>query len=287
MLERDPTDGRDRAEKPSAPAATDTPARPAEFVEALAKGIAILECFDAASPEMTLSEIARKVGLSPAAARRSLITLTTLGYIGQNNKRFHLRPKIMTLGSTFYFSARIDEVLQPYLRDLVAKFGDASSVGTLDGTDVIYIAHNSVQRARRAAATVGARYPAYATSLGRVLLAGLSPAQLDKYFDQLVMEPLTSKTITDPDALRAEIDAVRDAHYSTTVDQLDYGITALAVPILSVEGRTIAALNTSGYSGMIDADYLVRERLPEMRITASSIAQALTRYPALASVIGQ
>ncbi|WP_083100997.1 IclR family transcriptional regulator domain-containing protein [Pseudophaeobacter leonis] len=261
--------------------------KPAEFVEALAKGLAIIESFDVSSPEMTLSEVARKVGLSPAAARRSLITLKTLGYVGQNNKSFHLRPKIMTLGSAFYYSARIDEVLQPFLRDLVAKFGDASSVGTLDGKDVIYIAHSSVQRARRAAAVVGARYPAYATSLARVLLAGLPAAELDAYFDDLVIEPLTSKTITDPVALRAEIEAVRAAHYSTTVDQLDYGITALAVPIRAVDGRTIAALNTSGYSGMIDADYLINERLSQLRTVASSIAQTLTRYPALASVIGQ
>ncbi|MGJ8621305.1 MAG: IclR family transcriptional regulator domain-containing protein [Yoonia sp.] len=265
----------------------DTPERPAEFVEALAKGLAIIESFDVANPEMTLSEIARKVGLSPAAARRSLITLGALGYVGQSNKRFHLRPRIMTLGSAFYYSARIDEVLQPFLRDLVAKFGDASSVGTLDGKDVIYIAHSSVQRARRAAAVVGARYPAYATSLGRVLLAGLSEAELDIYFDGLEIQPLTAKTITDPVELRAEIDTVRAAHYSTTVDQLDYGITALAVPIRSIDGRTIAALNTSGYSGMVDADYLIDERLPELRAVASSIAQTLTRYPALATVIGQ
>lgn len=261
--------------------------RPAEFVEALAKGLGILECFDAANPAMTLSEIARKVGLSPAAARRSLITLKALGYVGQNDKRFHLRPKVMTLGSGFYYSARIDEVLQPFLRDLVGKFGDASSIGTLDGRDVIYIAHSSVQRARRAAAVVGARYPAYATSLGRVLLAGLSEAKLDAYFDGLVIDPLTSMTITDPVELRAQIDAVRAAQYSTTVDQLDYGITALAVPIRGLDGGTIAALNTSGYTGMVDPEFLIRERLPDLRIAASSISQALIRYPALASIIGQ
>jgi IclR family pca regulon transcriptional regulator len=192
-------------------------AKPAEFVEALAKGLAILESFDAASPEMTLSEIARKVGYSPAAARRSLITLMALGYVGQTNKRFHLRPKIMTLSSGFYYSAQIDEVLQPHLREVVAKFGDASSVGTLDQRDVIYIAHNSVQRARRAAAVVGARYPACATSLGRVLLAGLSDAELDRYFDGLVIEPLTSKTMVDPVQLREEIEQVRRNGYSTTV----------------------------------------------------------------------
>lgn len=261
--------------------------RPAEFVEALAKGLAILESFDAASPEMTLSEISRKLGLSPAAARRSLITLTALGYIGQNGKRFHLRPKILTLGSGFYYSARIDEVLQPFLRDLVARFGDASSVATLDGSDVIYIAHSSVQRARRATATVGARYPACATSVGRVLLAALPPAEFDHYMSDLKIKPLTSKTIIDPVDLRTEIAQVRDTGFATTVDQLDYGITALAVPIRTADGRTIAALNTSGYSGMIDANYLIRERLPELRTVASSISQTLSRYPALASVIGQ
>jgi IclR family pca regulon transcriptional regulator len=261
-------------------------ARPDGFVEALAKGLAILECFDASHAEMTLSEIARRVGLSPAAARRSLITLQTLGYVGQKNKRFHLRPRVMTLGSTFYFASRIDEVLQPDLRDLVRQFGDASSVGTLEGNDVIYIAHNSVQRARRAAAVVGARYPAYATSLGRVLLAGLTDGALDRYVDTVRPVPLTSKTLTDPAELHREILKVRASGYATTVDQLDYGITALAVPIRDPDGRTVAALNTSGYTGMVTPEMLVAERLPTLTATASRIGHMIQRYPILQSVMG-
>lgn len=260
--------------------------RPAEFVEALAKGLAVLECFDASHAEMTLSEVARRVRLSPAAARRSLITLQALGYIGQKNKRFHLRPKVMTLGSAFYFAARIDEVLQPDLRELVRQFGDASSVGTLEGQDVIYIAHNSVQRARRAAAVVGARYPACATSLGRVLLAGLPDTALDAYIDTVRLEALTSKTITDPSELHREILDVRKAGYATTVDQLDYGITALAVPIRGPEGNTVAALNTSGYTGVVTPEMLVVERLPTLRATASRIGHMIQRYPILQSVMG-
>ncbi len=260
--------------------------RPHEFVEALAKGLAILECFDAEHSEMTLSEIARLAGLSPAAARRSLITLGALGYVGQKDKRFHLRPRVLTLGSSFYTSARIDEVLQPDLRAFVERFGDASSIGTLDGHDVIYVAHYSVQRARRAAAVTGARYPAFATSLGRVLLAGLPDSALDSYLAEARPEPLTSKTITDPRALRREIMAVRENGYSTTVDQLDYGITALAVPIRGTDGKTIAALNTSGYTGLVTPEQLVAERLPELRAAAARIAHAMTRYPALQSIIG-
>jgi IclR family transcriptional regulator, pca regulon regulatory protein len=153
--------------------ASDDADRPPEFVEALAKGLGILEAFDVEHPAMTLSEVARRVGLSPAAARRALITLESLGYVGRSDKQFFLRPRIMSLGSAFHYAARFDEVLQPDLRALVERFGDAASVGTLDGDDVIYIAHVSVQRARRAAAVAGARYPAHCTAIGRVLLAAL------------------------------------------------------------------------------------------------------------------
>ncbi len=260
-------------------------ARPEGFVEALAKGLAVLETFGTTTSDMTLSEVARAVGVSPAAARRSLITLMELGYVGQTQKRFHLTPKVMSLGSAVYFSARIDELLQPDLQALVATHGDASSVAVLDGADVIYIAHYTVQRARRAAAVVGARYPALATSLGRVLLAGLPELELDRYLGSVTPVALTSKTCTDIADLRQEICRVREMAYATTVDQLDYGITALAVPIRGPDGGTVAALNSSGYTGMVTPDQLVAERLPDLRAAASRITTTLARYPMLASVV--
>ncbi len=260
--------------------------RPGEFVEGLAKGLAVLECFDARHPEMTLSDVARKTGLSPAAARRSLITLTTLGYVGQIGKRFHLRPKVMSLGSAFYFSARVDEVLQPELRRLVEIFGDASSVATLLGHEVLYIAHYSEQRARRPTAVVGARYPAHATSLGRVLLAGLPADEFERYIAEMKPVPLTRKTVVDKEELRALIEEVREKNYATTVDQLDYGITAIAVPIRGTSERPIAALNSSGYSGLVTAEELVEKRLPEMRISAARLADTIARYPVLESMMG-
>lgn len=258
--------------------------RPAEFVEALAKGLAVLECFDAAHPDMTLTEVARRVGVSAATARRSLITLTALGYVGQNGKRFHLRPKVMGLGSGFYFAARIDELLLPELRQIVETHGDAASVAMLDGHDVVYIAHHSTQRARRATAVVGARYPAHATSLGRVLLAGLSDAQLDRYFETMTPVALTSRTVTSKEELRRLIWKVRDLGYATTVDQLDYGITALAVPIRGPDGSIVAALNSSGYSGMVTPDEMVANRLADLRAAASRISASAARVPALSAV---
>jgi IclR family pca regulon transcriptional regulator len=259
--------------------------KPAEFVEALGKGIAILENFDASHPEMTLSEIARRAGLTPAAARRSLITLGALGYVHQSGKRFHLTPKIMTLGSSFYFSAGIDKVLEPELHKFVERFGDASSIACLDGHDVVYIAHFSQQRARRAAATVGARYPAFATSMGRVLVAAMADKEREAWLRKLQPVALTSKTCTQKGELRRELEHVRAEGYSTTVDQLDYGITAIAVPIRDQEGNTIAALNSSGYSGMVSPEKLICDRLPELRVTASHIAHQLIRYPILASML--
>lgn len=259
--------------------------RPAEFVETLAKGLAVLESFDAMHPEMTLTEIARRVHASPAAVRRSLITLTALGYIGQSGKRFHLRPKVMSLGSAFYFSARIDELMLPHLQHIVETFGDASSVATLDGHDVIYIAHKSRQRARRASAIAGARYPAHATSMGRVLLAGLPDDALDAYFDTVKPQALTSMTVTSVTKLRRIIADVRRTGYATTVDQLDYGITALAVPIRSPEGATVAALNSSAYTGLVTPEQMVAERLTELRITATRIAESIIRYPVLTSAL--
>lgn len=259
--------------------------RPAEFVEALAKGLAVLESFDAAHPDMTLSEIARRVGLSPAAARRSLITLTTLGYVGQNGKRFHLRPKVMSLGSGFYFAARIDEFLLPELRQFVETHGDASSVATLEGTEVVYIAHHSTQRARRASAVVGARYPAHATSLGRVLMAGLADADLDARLARMEPVPLTSRTVTDKAEIRRLILKARDEGFATTVDQLDYGITALAVPIRAADGRVVAALNSSGYTGMVTPEDLVAARLPDLRAAAARLSAATARIPALSAVL--
>ena len=260
--------------------------RPPEFVEALAKGLGILEAFDVDHPVMTLSEVARRVGLSPAAARRALITLESLGYVGRADKQFFLRPRIMSLGSAFHYAARFDEVLQPDLRAIVERFGDAASVGTLDGDDVIYIAHVSVQRARRAAAVAGARYPAHCTAIGRVLLAALPGDRRSAWLAQASLQALTEKTVTDKVALAAILDGVRGEGYATTVDQLDYGITALAVPIRDTAGRTIAALNTSGYSGLVTPETLVRDRLPALREAASHIAHEIRRFPVLQSVLG-
>ena len=258
-----------------------TDKREPEFVEALARGLAVIESFDAAHSDMTLSEVARRTGMTPAAARRSLHTLAGLGYVRHVNKKFMLSARILTLGSAYLRAARVDEVLLPALTRIVRQFGDAASVTVLHGLDILYVAHYSEQRAGRMVAGFGVTYPAYATSMGRVLLGGLSAEDLDTYFGRASFKPLTELTVTDPALLRERIAEARIQGYATAVDELDYGITALAVPIKDGAGRVVAALNSSGYTGRLKIAEMIVERLSALREAAALLSAALRQYPSL------
>jgi IclR family transcriptional regulator, pca regulon regulatory protein len=257
----------------------------AEFVGGLAKGLAVIEAFDAGQSEMTLSEVARRAGITPAAARRSLHTLAALGYVRHVNKRFLLSARVLHLGAAYLRAAHIEEILLPELRRLVARFGDAASVSVLDGDDILYIAHHSAERANRIFAGVGVTYPAYPTSMGRVLLAGLSKDAFDAYLCNARLEKLTELTVTDRAKLHAIVARARKVGFATAVDELDYGITALAVPVRDPDGNVVAALNSSGYSGRVDIGIMIAERLSELRESAARMSQALARHPTLARSI--
>lgn len=252
-----------------------------EFVEALARGLAIIEAFDDTNPEMTLTELARKVSLPPATVRRSLLTLESLGFVGRHNKQFLLKPRILTLGSAYLKAAHVDDAVMPELQRITGLFGDAASMSILDGKNILYIAHLSEARASRQIASLGVTYPAYATSMGRVLLAFCPAPERDAYFEGLQLEKLTDETVTDEAELREILDETRRNGYAITVDQLGYGIAALAVPVKDTAGRVVAAINTSGYSQRLSQADLIEQRLHEMQLAADRISQLLLRYPAL------
>ncbi|WP_338811341.1 IclR family transcriptional regulator C-terminal domain-containing protein (plasmid) [Agrobacterium leguminum] len=252
-----------------------------EFVEALARGLSVLEAFDAANPEMTFAEISRKVGLSIATVRRSVLTLEALGFVKRHNKHFLLAPRVLILGSAYLRAFNIEEAVSPELHRITSLFGDAANLAVLDGTNVLYIAHHSESRGVRRNARLGATYPAYATSMGRVLLASLPEMEADHFFQHCNPIALTDYTVTDKSKLRQILSEVRCQGYSVTVDQLDYGITALAVPVKDMTGRIICALNSSGYTPRLTADELVEQRLPELRVSANRVSELLARFPAL------
>lgn len=252
-----------------------------DFVEGLAKGLSVLEAFDRTRPEMTLSEVARATGMSPAAARRSLHTLVALGYMRQMQRKFVLSARVLKLASSYLDAANIEDLLLPELRRLVGSFGDAASVAVLEGNDILYVAHYSEQRASRMSASVGTVYPAYATSLGKVLLASLDQDALGEYLERVKLRPLTDSTISDTALLRATIEKARSDGFATARDELDYGITSLSVPVRDRAGRTVAAINSSGYTGRVTTDEIVALRLESLRDAAGRVGRTLDGYPPL------
>lgn len=258
---------------------TETPDR--NFVAALARGLSVIQAFGRDHGEMSLSEVAQRAALSPATARRCLWTLQRLGYVGQAGKRFFLRPKVLSLGSAWLDAGRVEEVILPLLREVVAEAGDSSSVSILDGDDVLYIANFSNRRLVRLTAGVGARFPAYAVSMGRILLAALPDDQLDAYFTRLDPRPLTPETVTDKAALRAIIGGVRRDGYVAVKDELEDGLGAVAVAVRGKDGRVLASLNCSAFSPRLTIEEMVTARLPVLERVAGEIGQAISRVPAL------
>lgn len=244
--------------------------RSREFVRSLERGLAVIRAFDVDHSELTLSEVARATGLTRAAARRFLITLGDLGYVRTNGNRFALRPRVLELGYSYLSSLALPELAQPHLEALVAEAHESSSLSVLDGPDIVYVARVPTQRIMTVAITVGTRFPAYATSMGRVLLAGLASAQLEKYLSEVQMHALTPKTISEPGRLRPVLERVRSQGYAMVDQELEVGLRSMAVPIRA-GADVIAAINVSMHAGRRTADAARRELLPKLRATAAAI----------------
>src|SRR6188472_1656456 len=171
----------------------------AEFVASLERGLRVLQTFSREHAQLTLSEVAALTNLSPATARRSLHTLELLGYVGRSGRKFLLRPKVLGLGAGYLSAINVEVVIQPFLQAMVTEVGGSSSVTVLDNLEIVYLAHASANRAIRLTAGAGARYPAYPTSMGRVLLAFEPPEALDSYFQRATFSRFTQFTETNPE----------------------------------------------------------------------------------------
>ncbi|MGH3159626.1 MAG: IclR family transcriptional regulator domain-containing protein, partial [Streptosporangiaceae bacterium] len=224
------------------------PERGPEFVQSMARGLAVIKAFDENHRELTLSEVATATGLARAAARRFLLTLTDLGYVRSNGRMFGLTPRVLELGYAYRSSLSLPQIAEPHLERLVAEVQESASVTVLDDTDIVYVARVPTARIMRVTISIGTRFPAYATSMGRVLLAGLSPAELDACLERISMRPFTARTITDRAALRAELDRVRDQGWARVDQELEEGLRSLAAPISDRSGRVIAAAHIATHA---------------------------------------
>jgi len=253
-----------------------------EYLSTLARGLTVLRAFTKERPEMTLSEVAAATSLSPAAARRCLNTLHQLGYVGRNGKLFLLTPEVMRFASAFLESMNLEEVVRPHLQTVRDQTGDSSSFAVLSDDEILYLVHVSTSRMIRLAAGVGTRFPAYPTSLGRVLLAFQPDAVQARYFDDVTFEQFTTKTETSPAKLKKILKRVAREKYASVEDELDYGIVSVAVPILRETGEILGAINCSTATTRVDQAQMIETRLPVLRTAAKEIEIELRRYPMLA-----
>lgn len=253
-----------------------------EYITSLARGLAVLRAFSKEHPEMTLSQVAGATHLSAATARRCLHTLVDLGYAAKRGKLFLLRPAVVSFASAYLESMNLEQIVRPYLQEVRDKTGDSSSLAVLSDTEILYLVHVSTNRMVRVPCTVGTRFPAYPTSLGRVLLAYQSKDTIDNYFRKARLTALTEKTVTSKSALRNLLTKVREERCAATEDELDYGLVSVAVPIFNVDNQIIAAVNCSTSTARADKTEMVSSRVPVLREAARSIEIELRRYPMLA-----
>ena len=252
-----------------------------EYLSTLERGLRVLKAFDEDHPEMTLSEVAARTALPPAVARRCLITLVELGYVGQHERKFLLRPAVLTIGSAFLASMQIEQVVLPPLQALRDQTGDSASLAVLSGAEILYVAHVSTDRRFRVAAGVGTRFPFHATSLGKAMAAYLPGDERGTLMARAPFQRFTERTVTDRPALDERFQLITERGYDSALDELDYGIVSVAVPIFGRDKRVIASINCSTSTTRISQDELVRTRLPLLRSAAGEIEASLKRWPAL------
>ena len=254
---------------------SESPAPDGSFIQSLDRGLAVIRALSEPA-DMSLSDVARVAGLSRAAARRSLLTLRELGYVRQAGGRFALTPRVLELGFAYLSSLSLPELAQPHLERLVERLHESSSVAVLDGDDIVYVARVSTRRIMAVSISVGTRFPAHATSMGRVLLASLPAHDLDASIGRMRLEPITAGTITSRKALASELDQVRRQGWALVDQELEDGLRSVAAPIRDRSEEVVAAVNLSVHASRATVGEMQHEMLPPLLETASAIGQELS-----------
>jgi IclR family pca regulon transcriptional regulator len=251
--------------------------RSPEFVQSLERGLAVIRAFDARHPALTLSEVAAKTGLSRAAARRFLLTLVELGYVGTDGREFTLRPRVLELGHAYLSSLSLPEIAEPHLKQLAGQVGESTSVAVLDGQDIVYVGRFATYRIMSAAIGVGTRFPAFATSMGRAILGSLPVAEREAFLATVELPRLTPHTVADVDALRAQLELVPAQGYALVDQELEEGLRSIAAPLRDATGAVAAAVNVSAPVRRGDVAEILADILPALLSAASDIEADLAR----------
>jgi IclR family pca regulon transcriptional regulator len=249
-----------------------------DYVQSLARGLAVLRAFDGEHATLTLATIAARTGLSRAAARRLVLTLQHLGYVRSLGREYSLSPRVLELGFGCLDSLRLTELVQPLVEQLAQRVNHSCSMAVLDGQSIVYVLRVPVRRVMTVALGVGARLPAFAASMGRVLLAGLSDADLETWLSHCRPERHTPHTITDRRRLRRIVEDVRSQGHCYVEQELELGLCSLAVPVHDRDGRVVSALNASMPYHAGAARHAMEDVLPPLRAAAGAIERCLPAH---------
>jgi len=243
-----------------------------DFIEALARGLDVIRAFEPRQPVMSLAAVAAATGLARPTARRILLTLAELGYVRQAGSGFELTPRVLELGMSYVLSRNLWEVARPHMEALVAKTHESSSIAQLDGSDIVYVARVAVPKIITLAVTIGTRFPAMQTSLGKVLLAGLPPDQVDSVLGEPSRSGITARWQPGQSERQAALREVRARGWALTDEQLALGIRSVAAPLRDGDGRVIAAMNVTVHAAETPVDVLTGEYLPLLLQAAGAIS---------------
>jgi IclR family transcriptional regulator, pca regulon regulatory protein len=246
-----------------------------DFVLSLARGLQVIEAFHGEREGLTVSDIAERAGLSRAAARRFLLTLESLGYAGRQGSSFRLASRVLRLGFSFLSSNSLAALAVPVLEQLSARIHESCSASVLDGQEIVYVARSAPRRVMTIDLGPGSRLPAYCTSMGRVLLAALPAADLDRYLHDADMKALTPKTVHRPKKLRAILKQAGKRGYALVDEELELGLRSIAVPVVSKTGRVQAAMNSGVHVARLSRADLEKKILPALKEHARLLGQML------------
>jgi IclR family transcriptional regulator, pca regulon regulatory protein len=246
-------------------------------VQSLERGLAVLRVFSADAPALTLSEVARRAGVTRATSRRLLHTLVALGYVRSDGRLFELTPKVLDLGYAFLSSLQLPDIAQPFMEQLSERVRESVSVAVLDGHEIVYVARVPTNHIMSISLGLGSRLPAVSTSMGRVLLADLPATARDRVLREVVIERRTDRTIVDRDALARELTDVQRHGYAIVDRELEDALRSVAVPLRDRRGRAVAALNVGTHAGRVGLRELRATILPELQATATAINAQLAQ----------
>ena len=255
-----------------------------DFIEALARGLEVISAFEPGRPAMTLAEVAAATGLARPTARRILLTLSELGYVRAEGTGFTLTPRVLDLGVAYVRSQGLWDIARPHMEELSSATGESCSVAQLDGSDIVYVARVAVPKIVALAVQIGTRFPALQTSLGKVLLAALDPAEVDEVLAEPTRSGLTPRWQPTREERDAVLREVRARGWALTDQQLALGIRSVAAPLRDGGGRVIAALNVNTHAAETPVDELLGHHLPLLLKTAGEISADFARVAAVPHV---